>query len=186
MFDASTNPGLFDAVVSLAPLRTADKAKLRRDAIKAAGGVGYDALLEKERAARKKFRLDNPERFRELRQKHRSMPAPFKMALCANARARGRKRGMGATITTDDLVWPSHCPVLGLELDYPEWTGMRGTQHAQANWPSLDRWDSTKGYVPGNVFVISFRANTLKSSATFDEILMVAKYLSRKPKGAAR
>ena len=59
---------------------------------------------------------------------------------------------------------------------------MRGAAAVQANWPSLDRWDSAKGYVPGNVFVISYRANTLKNSATYEEILKVAKYLSRRPK----
>lgn len=80
-----------------------------------------------------------------------------------------------------DLIWPTHCPVLGLALDYPERTGTRGAQPAQPNWPSLDRWDSTKGYVPGNVFVISYRANTLKNAATYEEILKVAKYLSRRP-----
>lgn len=112
----------------------------------------------------------------------RPLGAPFKTYLCANARSRGRKRGLGATITADDLDWPSHCPVLGLELDYPERSGERGTAHPQPNWPSLDRWDSTKGYVPGNVFVISYRANTLKNSATYVEILKVAKYLSRRPR----
>lgn len=88
---------------------------------------------------------------------------------------------MEATITPDDLVWPTHCPVLGIELDYPERSGERGELHAQPNWPSLDRWDSTKGYVPGNVFVISFRANSLKNSATYDEILRIAKYLAKRP-----
>lgn len=89
---------------------------------------------------------------------------------------------MEATITPADLDWPSHCPVLGLELDYPKVSGERGKLPIQPNWPSLDRWDSTKGYVPGNVFVISYRANTLKNSATYAEILKVAKYLSRRPK----
>jgi len=52
---------------------------------------------------------------------------------------------------------------------------------AQPNWPSLDRWDSTKGYVPGNVFVISYRANTLKNNATYEEIVKVAQYLRKRP-----
>jgi hypothetical protein len=155
------------------------KLKARRDTIRAAGGADYEALLARERAAvlARRTRLG-----RQPYDKKNRKTFPFRSALCANARARGRKRGFGATITPADLIWPSHCPVLGLELDYPERTGMRGAQHAQPNWPSLDRWDSTKGYVPGNVFVISYRANTLKNSATYAEILKVAKYLSRRPK----
>lgn len=58
---------------------------------------------------------------------------------------------------------------------------MRKTMVAQPNWPSLDRWDSSKGYVPGNVFVISYRANTLKNSATLDEALRIVKYLRAPP-----
>lgn len=110
------------------------------------------------------------------------MGVPFRTHLCSKARKRGRQRGMEATIKPSDLVWPSHCPVLGIELDYPAVSGLRKGLAVQPNWPSLDRWDSTKGYVPGNVFVISYRANTLKNSATYAEILQVAKYLSRRPK----
>lgn len=159
-------------------------AKSRRDAIKAAGGAEYDALLAKERNARAKFReRHGRRRLREYENRsYRKKGVPFQTWLCSNARSRGRQRGREATITAADLVWPSHCPVLGLRLDYPERSGTRGRQHAQPNWPSLDRWDSTKGYVPGNVFVISYRANTLKNSATYAEILLVAKYLSRRPK----
>lgn len=160
----------------------APKAKARRDAIKAAGGAEYAVLLEKERAARAAFRKRNPDYWRAAKKLHgQKMGRPFRNELCSNARARGRKRGMAASITPADLIWPTHCPVLGIELDYPERTGTRGRQHPQANWPSLDRWDSTKGYVPGNVFVISFRANSLKNAATYDEVLRVAKYLSRRP-----
>lgn len=112
---------------------------------------------------------------------YRENTVPFKTNLCSKARMRGRAKGLEATITPADLVWPTHCPVLGIELDYPERTGERGGVNAQPNWPSLDRWDSTKGYVPGNVFVISYRANTLKNAATYEEILRVAKYLSKRP-----
>lgn len=174
MFD--NQPALtFDEVPASPVLHPEPKA--RRDAIKASGGAEYAALLERERAQIAQRRSE-----RGRQQYDRKTTQPFKTALCANARHRGRKRGMSSTITPADLIWPSHCPVLGIELDYPERTGTRGRGHARANWPSLDRWDSTKGYVPGNVFVISYRANTLKNSATYEEILRVAKYLSRRPR----
>jgi hypothetical protein len=45
----------------------------------------------------------------------------------------------------------------------------------EPNSPSLDRIDNTKGYVPGNVWVISWRANDLKRNATLEELkLLVA------------
>lgn len=65
------------------------------------------------------------------------------------------KKGKEFTITPEDLIWPTHCPILGLELDY---TG----KHPERGW-SIDQLDSTKGYVKGNVEIISRRANTIKS-----------------------
>lgn len=150
--------------------------KARRDAIKAEGGQAYADLLKREREQIRARRLANGRQDYDRKKR-----VPFKTNLCARARKRGRARGLEATITPADLIWPTHCPVLGLELEYPERTGERKGQTMQPNWPSLDRWDNAKGYVPGNVFVISLRANSLKNSATYDEILRVAKYLSKKP-----
>lgn len=61
---------------------------------------------------------------------------------------------------------PSHCPVLGIPLKY------KGGD----NSPSLDRIDSNKGYVVGNVEVISYRANVLKNSSTQEERELLAEY----------
>jgi hypothetical protein len=44
------------------------------------------------------------------------------------------------------------------------------------NYPTLDRWDNAKGYVPGNVFVISWRANRIKWDCSLVELEAVAKY----------
>jgi len=156
------------------------RLKETRDAIKAAGGAPYEELLRKEREQRAEFRRRHPEKIRTSERK--SMP--FRTWLCANARFRGRKRGIEATITAADLDWPTHCPVLGIELDYPERSGMRKRQGVQPNWPSLDRWDNSKGYIPGNVFVISFRANTLKNTGNIEEMLKVLAYLREPPSGA--
>jgi len=156
--------------------------KAQRDAIKVAGGEEYQKLLAKEREQRAAWRRANREKIREYERTHqRTNGIPFKTNLCARARFRGRKRGLEATITAADLVWPSHCPALGIALDYPERTGTRKDLSLRPNWPSLDRWDSTKGYVPGNVFVISHRANTLKGSVSREEILRIAKYVMSKP-----
>lgn len=152
-----------------APEAERQSAKARRDAVKTVGGADYGALLERERAARKLFRQRHPDKAKASRRKHK----PLKAGLCHRARRRARKCGMAATISAADIYWPTHCSVLGIELDYSP----RGQRHAHnpAN-PTLDRWDNTKGYVPGNVFVISMRANTLKNNATWQELEKVMRY----------
>jgi hypothetical protein len=62
--------------------------------------------------------------------------------------------------------------VLGIELDYSG----SGPKYKRSNAPSLDRWDNSKGYIPGNVFVISWRANWLKHDGSVEELRRVAEY----------
>ena len=90
-----------------------------------------------------------------------------------NAMIRGRPfGGIEFTITEADLNWPNFCPVLGIELSYAR---DKKTPHRD-DYPTLDRWDNDKGYVPGNVFVISWRANRIKWHCTPGELEAVARY----------
>lgn len=98
----------------------------------------------------------------------------LKQHLCHRARLRGRKGGIEATVRPMEISWPTHCPVLGIELDYKTPQGTRDPR--AANLPSIDRWDNTKGYTAENVRVISLRANLLKSNATWEELMAVAAY----------
>lgn len=148
--------------------------KTKRDAIKAAGGEPYEVLLKKERAARAEFRKRHPDQIRaDHKRREKTRPGWHKRRLLMAARRRGRKAGLPATIRTADLFWPTHCPVLGIELDY---STVRPRKWDNPANPSLDRWDNLKGYVPGNVFVISMRANCLKNNANPDELDAVARY----------
>jgi len=63
-------------------------------------------------------------------------------------------------------LYVTHCPLLGVELTYENC----GQKAAPNNYATLDRIDPTKGYVMGNVQIVSFRANTLKNSATLEEL----------------
>ncbi len=40
----------------------------------------------------------------------------------------------------------------------------------------MDRLDPAKGYVAGNVIVVSNKANTIRSNATIDELRAVLKF----------
>ena len=61
---------------------------------------------------------------------------------------------------------PEVCPVLGIPVN----RGGVGKKGGRPDSPSMDRIDPTKGYIKGNVRVISNRANTLKCNATVAEL----------------
>ena len=82
--------------------------------------------------------------------------------------------GLDFNLEYQDIVIPRRCPVLGIPLK----TGGR-LRSEIANSPSVDRVDNQRGYVKGNIRVISHRANSLKSDATLDELRRVCRYVRK-------
>lgn len=82
----------------------------------------------------------------------------------------GKRSASEFTLTYAHLTTPSHCPALGIPLD---WTGGR---KGRFNTPSLDRIDNTKGYTPDNVVIVSERANRIKNDATVEELEMIVAF----------
>lgn len=89
-----------------------------------------------------------------------------------NARRKALRYGRAVNITLEDISIPTHCPLLGIALTYGP--GRKGPTPSS---PSLDRIDNTKGYVKGNVWVISNIANTMKQELTVEEFR--TRYLTR-------
>lgn len=85
-----------------------------------------------------------------------------------------RRKGIPFTINIEDITFPTHCPVLGIELNYDRARDVKG--RCLPNSPSFDRIDPNKGYLPGNVIIVSHQANTIKSNATVDQLKKVAAY----------
>lgn len=90
-----------------------------------------------------------------------------------NARHRSEKRGLPFDLTLDDLepLLVPRCPVLGIRM-VPA-SGRKGPSEQS---PSLDRIVPEKGYVRGNVVIISGRANRIKSDATCAELSALADF----------
>lgn len=84
------------------------------------------------------------------------------------------RRGVEFTIGWADLEWPTHCPIFGCELNY-----FSDSTCDRLKAPSIDRVDPTKGYVPGNVAVISYRANRIKNDGTADDHRKIAEYIDK-------
>ena len=92
------------------------------------------------------------------------------------ARIHAVQKGIECTIRPEDIVIPTHCPVLGIPL-VPKVGQGRKNRHEIGDSPTVDRVDNSKGYIPGNICVISGRANHLKSNATIEEVEAILRYM---------
>jgi hypothetical protein len=75
-------------------------------------------------------------------------------------------------IEFNDLSFPTHCPILGIELNY-------SASYRSDDSPSFDRIDSSKGYVKGNVAIMSWRANRIKNDGTAEEHQLIANFIKQ-------
>lgn len=87
------------------------------------------------------------------------------------AKARAKKAKVPFDLTEDDILVPTYCPVFGCKLERA--LGSRGAGPLS---PSLDRIIPSRGYVVGNVVVISYRANRAKSDLTVGELVALAEF----------
>lgn len=120
------------------------------------------------------FRKTYDEEFKKLiyRQKRESRIRNFTHAMYIAAKNRARRRGIEFNIEESDIVIPDICPLLEIPIEY-------GTRANYDRSPSLDRIDNNKGYIKGNVWVISQKANAMKNSATFEELKTFSKNILR-------
>lgn len=90
---------------------------------------------------------------------------------------RAQLAGLDFAIKVTDIEIPTHCPVLGIPLIFGSrrLPGLAGRDCR----PSVDRIDNLKGYVIGNIVVVSYRANRLKSDATISEMEAIASFYRR-------
>lgn len=125
----------------------------------------------KRRREIEKEKRKNPEYVlhRNTMDKKRRLLNP-KHWLWASAKFRAKKKKLEFAITEDDFEIPEICPLLEIPMH-------KNPEQACDNSYSLDRIDSSKGYVPGNVWVISNRANRIKGDATLEELELIVKNL---------
>lgn len=88
--------------------------------------------------------------------------------ILTRVKSRAKSYNIPFNLELEDILVPEICPVLGIPI-----TSKPGGGANQPGSPSLDRVNPSKGYIKGNVRVISNRANLLKSNATLEEMLLI-------------
>jgi hypothetical protein len=92
-----------------------------------------------------------------------------------SAKNRAKKENIPFTLRLEDLIalkFPDKCPIFNIPLK-------QNKQFHKDYSPSLDRIIPELGYVKGNVAIISWKANSLKSNGTIDDFLAIITYLRK-------
>ena len=153
----------------------------------------YYANKELEKERRDCWRRNNPEIFKESQRKsskkhyEKNKEArnsavsksrendPCRRILNSsygNAKSRGLEHSIGIRDVREVYPVDNICPILGIPF-----TNIKQDKKSKkiGSNPSLDRIDNTLGYIPGNIQVISWKANSMKSDATKEELIAFAK-----------
>lgn len=146
-----------------------------------------DKNTEYARAYRARNRNKIRQQAREYQRRHREKLLPKmreyaknrykndrRLSLFEGAKRRAKMYDLPFNITIDDIVIPEKCPILGIILT-------PGEPANTPSLPSLDRIIPENGYVPGNIIVMSLRANSLKKNATLDEVRSLFEWMSTHP-----
>jgi hypothetical protein len=100
-----------------------------------------------------------------------------KMLWCStarhNAKVRAKKRGVPFDLSAAYIysILPDNCPVFGNPFKF------RGNGVLGPNSPSIDRISPAKGYVEGNIVIVSLKANQIKNAFTAADIRRVAEWM---------
>ena len=116
------------------------------------------------------YKSRNPEKYKEYDRKSKSARPEFYMWL--KARNRAKHRGLDFNIEVSDITIPKRCPLLGVTLKVSKGSVGRTS-------PTLDRKNPSLGYVKGNVWVISHKANAMKQDASLGELELLVNNLRK-------
>jgi hypothetical protein len=90
--------------------------------------------------------------------------------ILSSIKRRAAQKQISCELTLEHMrsIIPDTCPVLGNPLSYDT---------DRETSPSVDRFDSSKGYTVDNVVIISDRANRIKNDGTAEEHIKVALWM---------
>jgi len=137
-----------------------------------------ECMRDEKRAQAERFRDRNPKIVAERSRKHHQRlknndPVRYTARQqYSSAYKRAKALDLPFDLTTEDIenISTEHCPILGCKLKYGG--GEKTNESA-----SLDRIDSSIGYIKGNIQIISYLANLMKSNASKEDLIKFADWV---------
>lgn len=121
---------------------------------------------ERSRKYMEDLRKNDNDRVKEVRRRSYHKDPVKKLYL--SAKNRSKRYNIPFNIQLEDIIIPEVCPLLEVPF-------IPGTKDNYQYGYSLDRIDNTKGYIKGNIQVITSKANSMKNNATFEELEVFCK-----------
>lgn len=122
------------------------------------------------KAAERRKQGDNAEKaYLHKQEYYRKFPNKYLLML---AKRRAKTEGVEFNIDENDFKVPEFCPILNIKLS-PVFSSFSDRDVT----PSLDRVDNSKGYIKGNIKVISFKANRNKGDMSTEDIERLYNYI---------
>jgi hypothetical protein len=118
----------------------------------------------------KEYRLNNKKNIQITKKRYREKH--LQKCLFLSAKNRAKRKNIKFDIEETDVIITEYCPILNIKL-------FVGDKFICENSPTLDRIDNEKGYIKGNIIVISNRANRLKNNSTLEEIEKIYNFYVR-------
>ena len=107
-----------------------------------------------------------------LQEKREDFLKNYKKQILHRTKLRALDKHLEFNLEESDIIIPKMCPILEVPLKI-------GTKGEYEYSPSIDRIDNSKGYIRGNIQVISKKANSMKNSATRKELETFCKNILR-------
>lgn len=138
--------------------------------------AGHRPTLEQRRKAMSNWNNSDKAAYYKQQWKERDPIRAWVVSLMGTAKDRAIKKSLPFDITHAHVrsIVSEYCPVFGVKLKF------LSKRLGDPDSASLDRIIPSKGYVVGNVVVISRRANVIKNDASFEEIEAVATWLRKR------
>jgi hypothetical protein len=113
------------------------------------------------------------------RRNYKSKEDRVKGYMIRNVKYSAKRRNLDFDLSYEDITLPKYCPLLNIELNYNNQKNHKilnlGIDYQDLSFndisrATVDRMDNTKGYIKGNIIILSRLANAMKNEANFEQL----------------